>query len=50
MNGTTSAHDARLERVRTAVELVAASAIALTHVAGAIGTITALRRRSARCR
>jgi transcriptional regulator GlxA family with amidase domain len=50
MTDTTPTHAPRLERLRTAVDLVAASAIAVTHIAGAIGTIAALRRRSARCR
>jgi hypothetical protein len=50
MTDSTATNDARLERLRTTVELVAASAIAVTHVAGALGAIAALRRRSARCR
>lgn len=39
----------RLELIRAAVEIVGASAIAMTHVAGAIGAIVAVRRRTRRC-
>lgn len=39
----------RLDVIRTAVEIIAAVAIAATHVAGAVSAIASVRRRSGRC-
>jgi hypothetical protein len=39
----------RLDLIRATIEIIAAVAIAMTHVAGAIGAIAVVRRRTGRC-